>query len=674
MKSVSLRSSWFLTLFALLVSSVLIVPAESVFAQGPAFGGDPFTLTSKFQSYDGGNKGLLTVTAKVASPWHIYSLTQPEGGPLRSEIIVEGSKKFSMSGEFEPDSEPAVKQEDGFDVPTEYHEGTVNWSVPIEFAADTKPEDLAIEVGFAGLRCADAQGCVPIRGAKAIANYAGAIDAPFRSKGSHVLISGKLTYPEGKTKLAAGDEASVEITLEPVDGHHVYQYAVAADPEGKKKYSLIGLTKLNGWAIGDVETIPPAADKVKTDHGVTKYKGPVTFKVPFTISKDAEAKEYKVGGVLGFQTCTDTGCDKPSGSRWEVVVPVGVDSAASTNLRITEDPLSYENAVAKEVEKANEANGVKDAGAWTGYSTWVVLMLAFVAGFILNFMPCVLPVVGLKIMSFVHMAGENPRRVFMLNIVFIIGMLSVFMTFAALAVMFNFGWGEAYRNLSFKVIMISIVFAFGLSFFGIWEIPMPGFVESDAANDLANKEGYVGQFFKGILTTLLATPCSGPMLIPAVVWAMAQPSAVTFSVFLCLGLGMAFPYIVVGFFPKLAGFLPKPGPWMDTFKNVMGFVMLATTIFLINGVGAKYGISVLTLLLGIGAACWWIGRTELHEPAVKQIKAWASGLAMVAVSFFVAFGVLLPWHELDYKPYSNAAVAQHLAEGRTVLVDFTADW
>jgi thiol:disulfide interchange protein len=113
---------------------------------------------------------------------------------------------------------------------------------------------------------------------------------------------------------------------------------------------------------------------------------------------------------------------------------------------------------------------------------------------------------------------------------------------------------------------------------------------------------------------------------------------------------------------------------METFKQIMGWVLIATTIFLINGVSAKYNTSVLTLLLFIGVGCWWIGRTELHEPIGKQAIAWASGLAMMAVGAFVAFGLLLPWYELDYKPYSEAAVAKHLAEGRTVLVDFTADW
>jgi thiol:disulfide interchange protein len=665
------------SLFLVLVSSLLAGPMSSTSkAQSPfgSTGGNPFTLSAKFESYEDGNKGLLTVTAEVESPWHVYSVTQPEGGPTRSEIIIEDSEQFKITGEFEPDSDPHVKQEAGFDVPSESHEGTVNWSAPIEFTEGTDLEKLSIEIDFAGLRCADG-GCVPIRGASAIANYAGVIetidsDAPLRSEGSHLLLSGKLVKPKGVNKIKPGDTAFVEITMEPVDGYHVYQLTTKprTDPPIT---TLLAVTKNNGWKVNSVQTIEPPADKIKTKDGVTHYDAAVTYKIPFTIPKDSEAKEFKLAGVMGFQTCTDT-CDRPSGARWEVIVPVGVESTKSLNLRITEDAVNYQK-IAEEVKKAN-ANGKPDAGAFSGYSPVVVLGLAFVAGFILNFMPCVLPVVGLKIMSFMHMAGENPRRVFMLNFVFVLGMLSVFMVFAALAVSFGFGWGEAYKNLPFKLIMISIVFGFGLSFFGVWEIPMPGVVNSDAANQLAAKEGYVGQFFKGILTTLLATPCAGPLLIPAVVWAMAQPALMTFTVFLFLGLGMALPYLVIGAFPKLASFLPKPGGWMETFKQVMGFVLIATTIFLINGVPYKYNASVLTLLLFIGLGLWWVGRTELHEKFGKQMKAWTAGFAMIAVGAFIGFAVLLPWYELDYKPYSDAAVQKHLAEGRTVLVDFTADW
>lgn len=681
MFSGSMRSIRHLSFF-LFFAVLIIGPATNAkSAQVPNFGGlkkgvaaeNPFELTSKFQSYKGSNKGLITVTAKIDSPWHIYSTTQPAGGPKASEIVIEESKKYTI-GEFEADSSPHTKLEDGFDVESEYFEGTVTWTAPVEFPKDAKLEDLAIEVAYYGQRCADS-GCVLVRD-KAVAKFAGEIetidaDAPLRLEGSHLLISGKLTH-DSDGKLKPGEKAFIEITLEPVDGFHVYQYTVLPDENVLEQLTLMAVTNpAKNWTVGPAETVRPSADKVKTKDGVEHYEAPVTFKIPVTVGKDAEAKEYTLVGVVGFQTCDATGCTQPKGAKWAVTVPVGVDSDASPNLRVTETGLDY-NDVKEAVKKAN-AN-VNDAGAFSGYKPVTVLSLAFIAGFILNFMPCVLPVVGLKIMSFVHMAGENPRRVFMLNLVFIVGMLAVFMVFAALAVSFGFGWGEAYKNLTFKLIMISIVFGFGLSFFGIWEIPMPGVVNSDAANQLAAKEGYTGQFFKGILTTLLATPCAGPLLIPAVVWAMAQPPLMTFTVFLFLGLGMAFPYLVIGAFPKLANFMPKPGPWMETFKQIMGFVMIATTIFLINGVSAKYSTSVLTLLLAIGVGFWWIGRTELHESFGKQLKAWAGGVAMIAVGFFVAFAVLLPWYELDYKTYSDAAVQKHLAEGRTVLVDFTADW
>ncbi|QEG22819.1 protein-disulfide reductase DsbD family protein [Mariniblastus fucicola] len=646
----------------------------------PAFGadGDPFTLTAKFGSFKDSNKGILTVTATIEKPWHIYSLTQPEGGPTRSEIIIEDSEKFKITGDFEPDSDPHSEVEEAFaPVPSEYHEGTVKWSAPIQLAEGVDPQELAIEVSYAGLRCAGMEGCVPIGGVEAVANFGGFIeainsDAPLRIEDSHLLISGKLAH-EGGGKLKPGDKAFVEVKLEPVDGFHVYQYTPDPEkPESVEKLTLLAVTKANDWSIDAVEVIPEDPATVKTKKGVKHYEGPVTLKIPFTIGAEAEAKEYVLGGVAGFQTCDPRGCTQPRGVSWEVTVPVAVESTASPNLRVTDTGVQY-SEVEEKVKDAAEKNK-NNAGAWSGYSPMVVLPLAFVAGFILNFMPCVLPVVGLKIMSFMHMAGENPRRVFMLNFVFVLGMLAVFMVFAALAVTFNFGWGEAYTNLSFKVIMIAIVFGFGLSFFGLWEIPMPGVVNSEKANELANQEGYVGQFFKGILTTLLATPCSGPMLIPAVVWAMAQTPLMTFTVFLFLGLGMALPYLVIGAFPKLAGFLPKPGGWMETFKQIMGFVLIATTIFLINGVSAKYNTSVLTMLLFIGLGCWWIGKTELYEPLGKQLKAWGAGFAIIAFGVFLAFGALLPWYELDYKPYSDAAVAKHLKEGRTVLVDFTADW
>jgi len=301
-----------------------------------------------------------------------------------------------------------------------------------------------------------------------------------------------------------------------------------------------------------------------------------------------------------------------------------------------------------------------------------VLPFAFLAGFILNFMPCVLPVIGLKVMSFVHQAGQNPRQIFLLNAMFCLGMISVFMVLAFLAVSSGLGWGQQFEGLTFKIVMIAVVVVFGLSFFGVWEIPLPGF--GSGGGGLEQKEGLTGAFFKGILTTLLATPCSGPMLIPAIIWAMAQPATVTYLVFLALGLGMGAPYLVIGVYPKLVSSLPKPGPWMETFKKVMGFIMLGTAVFLIGAIEHKYIVSVLSMLLILAFACWWMGRTSLAAPLPERLKSWAISGAIGAFAVWFSFFFLIPQYELEYQPFTRVALEQNLEEGRTVFVDFTADW
>ena len=190
----------------------------------------------------------------------------------------------------------------------------------------------------------------------------------------------------------------------------------------------------------------------------------------------------------------------------------------------------------------------------------------------------------------------------------------------------------------------------------------------------AQSEGSVGAFIKGVLTTLLATPCSGPLLIPAVVWAIAQPAWVTYLVFLAMGVGMASPFLLIGAIPKLAGFLPRPGAWMETFKQLMGFVLMGTCVFFLGSVGNKYLISVLSLLVFLGLSCWWIGRFEESQNLSAKLKGWGYAIAVVVVGVLFSFVFLLPQHELNYKTFSKATLDEHLKNGDTVFVDFTADW
>ena len=256
----------------------------------------------------------------------------------------------------------------------------------------------------------------------------------------------------------------------------------------------------------------------------------------------------------------------------------------------------------------------------------VNLALGLASGFILNFMPCVLPVIGLKAMSFVQQSHGDRRRAFLLNIVYSIGVISVFLLLALLSVTLGLAWGEQFSYSWFKIGLILIVFAMALSFLGVWEIPIPGFVGSGQASHLASKEGPAGAFFKGVFATILATPCSGPLMGTLFSSTLDAPAPVKFALFFSMGLGMALPYLVIGAIPELASWIPKPGAWMETFKELMGFLLLATVVFLFYTLGdAKLFVPTLATVVGVWFACWMVGRVPLTAPAGSKLSAWVTG-------------------------------------------------
>ncbi|GAB4131079.1 protein-disulfide reductase DsbD family protein [Thermopirellula anaerolimosa] len=340
---------------------------------------------------------------------------------------------------------------------------------------------------------------------------------------------------------------------------------------------------------------------------------------------------------------------------------------------------------------------------WSWQEFVLKILAGFLGGIILNVMPCVLPVIGLKLLSFIQTAGEDRRRAFALNAWYSAGLLSIFLLLAILAVFLKLGWGYLFKFAEFNVVMAAIVFAMALAFLGVWSIPIPGFVGSGKAVELAQKEGAVGAFLKGVLTTILATPCTGPFMGAALAWAFSQPPSVVFAVFMSVGLGMASPYLVVGAFPELMRFMPKPGPWMESFERVMGFVLLGTVVYIFTYLDWPYLAPTLGLLFAIWAALWWVERTGFTASSSKKFRAWLEAAAFVAVMWLLLFpgirvdgrqwGGLLSVMEHRFLRRATTVVDLKLfQEGKqivsgdqaekpivppgkyTILVDCTADW
>lgn len=643
----------------------------------------PVAVEASFNVAPGAQTGELAITAKIDKGWHIYSITQKRGGPIRTQIKLPKSDDYKLTGEFKPSPAPKshVDAEIWPDLPLEEHYDRVTWTAPIEIAAGLDPAGLEIS-GKVFLQACE-RNCLPPEDLPFTAHWEKPAEKPAAGAAAaesyttdEISFRGhlepKVAAPGGKVKLV--------LTAEPAEGWHVYELG---RPQEKmvSHPTLIVVTDAAGLEVG--KTTPDVDPQHEGDNAVAQYDEPVSWTTELTVPHSAQPGELKLSGLLAYQVCTAANCLRPAAVGFEATLTVDFNSAEGVEPVNFTGKASYREA--QEVVASREGEVVVDqivppATAAAGQPLWWMLGIAFAGGLILNLMPCVLPVIGLKVLSFVEQSGRDRRHVFLLNVWYSLGLLAVFMILATLPVISRlwfgrqFGWGEQFSFYQFNIAMAAIVFVMALSFLGVWEIPIPGFVGGAKANELTAQEGVAGAFCKGAVTTLLATPCSGPFLGTALAFAFSQPAQITYAMFACIGLGMASPYLLIGAFPALIRFLPKPGAWMDTFKQLMGFVLLGTVVYLMSLVPADKVISTFAFLVGLWAACWWIGRTPLYAEFGTKLRAWGVGAVIagaVGVFSFVSMG---EGEKLPWQPFSMAELDRLTREEKTVMVDFTADW
>jgi thiol:disulfide interchange protein DsbD len=295
----------------------------------------------------------------------------------------------------------------------------------------------------------------------------------------------------------------------------------------------------------------------------------------------------------------------------------------------------------------------------------------------------VLPVISLKIFGFVQQAGQARDRVFKLGLAFCGGVFAFFGIVATLIVALNafgksFGWGAQFSNPLLLTAMIGVVFAFGLSLLGVFEITLGG--AESKLSELSSKEGAGGAFMHGLFTTLLGTSCTAPLVGPVIGAAITRPGPQVFAMFAAIAAGLSLPYFLLTWQPAWMKFLPKPGTWMVRFKQVLGFVMLALAVWLLDSFPTpRIVVFACAFLLVLGFACWLLG--TYHE------KRWAlpAALLLAAVGWFSFVNgrmeAVAPSSAtekdadgLAWEPFSLARIRQGLEEKKPVFVDFTAKW
>jgi thiol:disulfide interchange protein/DsbC/DsbD-like thiol-disulfide interchange protein len=318
-----------------------------------------------------------------------------------------------------------------------------------------------------------------------------------------------------------------------------------------------------------------------------------------------------------------------------------------------------------------------------------VLGFAFLGGLILNLMPCVLPVLSLKVFSLIKHAGENSGTAWRQGLAFTAGVVISFWILAGLLLVLraagnHLGWGFQMQSPGFVLALTFLFFLLGLNLFGVFELgtSLVG-LDAKASSHLG---GLTSSFANGALATLAATPCTAPFMGSSIGFAAQQPPAISLLIFTFLALGMAAPYLALTTFPGALRLVPRPGPWMESLRQFMGFLLMGTVIFLVYVFGALTGQEQIPSLLGgllfAGFAAWIFGRwsSPIHTNAARATSLLISlGLLVFAIHWGagLAKNSSAPRGEREqagWQSYSPEAVQRALAANQPVFVDFTAAW
>ncbi len=416
---------------------------------------------------------------------------------------------------------------------------------------------------------------------------------------------------------------------------------------------------LAGYSFVDLYPLPLENTVVGHASIESRTDDQVTFKIPFENKPPTELHGLIVAGA----SATD-----PNRTGW--YFQGGAAAVVSTK-----QPAAEENF---------RAAGTGISTASRGLATY--LFFGFLGGIILNLMPCVLPVISLKIFGFVKQAGQHRRHIFRNGALFVAGIFAWFIGLAVLLIALKAAghqitWALQFTNPYFVLALSALVTVFALNLLGVFEINPP-----ETATRLVGsvaREGDAGSFFHGVFATVLATPCTAPFLGTALGFAFTQSPLIIFAMFVAIAAGMSLPYLALSAHPAWLRFLPKPGAWMERVKQLMGFLLLATLLFLLYVIGAQRGYEALiwaaSFLLVLGIACWMKGVFLVPTASIGN-RIFVFVLMLVLVLGSGAYFIGEKFRSVSVARSGSAAgniesrVAAELAQGHPVFVDFTAAW
>lgn len=718
---------------AMLIGLMGMTLASVVRAESPNV---KVTLHASVEAVAPGEAFEAAVQFEVPDGWHIYWENPGESG-LPPHIQWRLPDGFVV----EPPQFPMPSKHESSGIVTNILEGKVTLLSRI-----TPPKDLTVgaKVTLAAdvswLVCKEA--CYPGKAKVQISLPVAQESKPVGDEESFVFRLAKRKLPVAPEKARAvkispsvsqktvskGDAFDIVLDVDIKKGFH----AQSNKPLGEFFVpSEVFVSSVEG--ISAKEAIWPQAHirNDKTLGKISEFSDRIKVRIPCRVSGPTADETVRVAGLFKYQACTDKGqCYPAEAVPWSVTIrseTVKQASAANEGESVADAGAGADANDDQTDLASNEAGGDAEVGAKSqdplarkletlkteggltarllelGLAGWIIL--GMLGGLILNIMPCVLPVISIKVMSFIQQADEDPKRVFQLGLIFSAGILVSFWILA-IAILtlrsvtgLNQSWGALFQQPVFVISMISVVFVFALSLFGVFEITLSS-AASTRLSGAAEREGFGGAFMKGVLATLLATPCTAPLLAPAIALALAAPITTTMTLFTAVGAGMALPYVLLtarpGWMKKV---LPKPGNWMVAFKQLMGFLLVGTAVWLLWILGklmdADAVVWTVAFLGFLSLASWLYGKTSFNWSVGRRFVTYMASIAIAFSGAWFCFGFMyeapepvvaskpdaplnpcdLDWTGgIPWIPYEKGLAQKWAAEGYTVYVDYTAAW
>jgi thiol:disulfide interchange protein len=451
-----------------------------------------------------------------------------------------------------------------------------------------------------------------------------------------------------------GPDAGIAVIFEGTDDLHYYAKSETAPAPG---FELKIQAKSDDFEFGPVVFPKWSTFTDPLGKKVEVYVGSFNVFIPIQSAKDPAKPSGEADVTITGLACTSILCLQP----FEKMLRTNFDWSG----RESWSQISLESSAGDNEPETSSTQPI-----------WLALGLAFLAGLILNIMPCVWPVLPLIVMRIVGQAKKSRGVSTALGLTFCLGILLFFALLAGANIILQvfYGtvlqWGDQFRNPAFVAAMSLILVLLAMFMFGVFTITVPAAISSKQTSG----KGYFSSIGMGFLAAILSTPCSFGILAAAFAWAQSQPLAPATLAIMVIGIGMALPYAILTSIPGLLNRLPRPGRWMEMFKQGIGFVLLVIAVKLVNAL-PETRISGVLYFAVILAFCTWMWGTWVSF-GTKPAKKWLVRIMALALALSAGWTFLSPPADelIDWQSYDAEAIQTAIEQGRPVLIKFTADW